>query len=532
MTMTAAAEKPAHQETFELGPDETKYRLLTRDFVRTARFEGREMLLVDPRALSRLAHEAFRDVSFLLRTRHLEQLAAILKDPLASHNDRAVAFELLENAEISARFELPNCQDTGTAVVVAKKGQQVWTGGGDEESLAEGIRKAYVEENLRYSQVVAQTMCDEKNSGDNLPAQIDLAACDGASYDFLFIAKGGGSANKTMLYQETKAVLNPKSLKAFLVEKIRAIGTAACPPYHLAVVVGGTSAEANLKAVKLACAGYLDSLPASGNDRGRAFRDLGLEAELLEAARGLGLGAQFGGRHFAHDVRVVRLSRHAASVPIGIGVSCTADRNVKGRIDKDGVWLEALERDPGRLIPEDFRRGLGPSKAVRIDLNRPMKEILSDLGKHPVLTPLLLTGRIVVARDVAHARLKERLDSGQGLPDYFLKHPVYYAGPAKKPKNKPSGSFGPTTSGRMDAYVDLFESHGASMVMIGKGNRSPQVTEACRKHGGFYLGSTGGAAALLAERCIKSVEVIDFPELGMESVWGIDVVDFPAYRLI
>jgi len=515
-----------------LTADETRYRQLGKGLVRVERFSGREMLIVEPQALATLAHQAFRDVSFLLRTRHLEQLAAILKDPQASQNDKAVALELLENSEISARFELPNCQDTGTATIVAKKGAQVWTGGEDEAWLTKGVLKTYTEENLRYSQVVALDMYKEKNSGNNLPAQIDIYATDGMAYEFLFVAKGGGSANKTMLFQETKAVLTPQNLKKFLVEKMKTIGTAACPPYHLAFVVGGTSAEATLKTVKLASAGYLDGLPASGDESGRAFRDFGLEAELLEAAQKSGFGAQFGGKYFAHDVRVVRLSRHAASCPIGMGVSCTADRNVKGRIDRDGVWLEALETDPGRLIPEQFRKGFGGAKALRIDLNRPMKEILADLSKHPVSTQLLLTGRIVVARDIAHAKLKERLDSGKGLPEYFKDHPVYYAGPAKQPKNKPAGSFGPTTSGRMDAYVDLFQSRGGSMVMIGKGNRTQQVTEACKKHGGFYLGSTGGAAALLAERCIRKVEVVDYPELGMESVWGIDVEDFPAYILI
>lgn len=524
----------AHKTTglFQLGPDATRYRRLSGDLARVERAGDREVLRVDPRALTLLAHQAFRDVAFLLRTRHLEQLAAILRDPEATRNDKAVALELLENAEISARFELPNCQDTGTATVYAKKGGAVWTGGGDEEALEAGIRKAYAEENLRYSQVAALDMYEEKNTGTNLPAQIDLVACDGAVYDFLFVAKGGGSANKTMLYQETKALLAPEALRKFLGEKMRAIGTAACPPYHLAVVVGGLSAEMTLKTVKLASAGWLDGLPTSGDASGRAFRDPALEAALLEDARKLGLGAQFGGKHFCHDVRVVRLPRHAASCPVGMGVSCTADRNVRGRIDAEGVWLEELEREPGRLIPAEFRRGFGDERVVRLSLDRPMKEVLAELSKHPVATPLLLTGRIVVARDIAHAKLKERLDAGKGLPDYFLEHPVYYAGPAKKPKNKPAGSFGPTTSGRMDSYVDLFQSKGASRVMIGKGNRSPQVTEACRRHGGFYLGSTGGAAALLAERCIRKVEVLDYPELGMESVWGIDVVDFPAYILI
>ncbi|MBI5242167.1 MAG: fumarate hydratase [Elusimicrobia bacterium] len=531
MTATTAGEF-VYRKTFQLGKDETRYRSLGKDCVRVEKFRDREMLVVEPEALAALAHQAFRDVGFLLRTKHLEQLAAILNDPHASRNDKAVALELLQNAEISARYELPNCQDTGTATIVGKKGQQVWTGEEDEAWLSKGVLKAYAEENFRYSQVVPGDMYEEKNSGSNLPAQIDLYATEGMAYEFLFIAKGGGSANKTVLFQETKAVLTPQNLKKFLVEKMKTLGTAACPPYHVAFVVGGTSAEATLKAVKLASAGYLDHLPASGDEQGRAFRDLKLEAELLDAARKSGFGAQFGGRHFAHDVRVIRLSRHAASCPIGMGVSCTADRNIKGRIDKGGVWLEQMEREPGRLIPEQYRKGFGDDKAARIDLNRPMKEIRAELSKRPVSTQLLLTGRIIVARDIAHAKLKERLDSGKGIPDYFKNHPVYYAGPAKKPKDKAAGSFGPTTSGRMDAYVDLFQSQGASMVMIGKGNRTLQVTEACKKHGGFYLGSTGGAAALLAEKCIRKVEVVDYPDLGMESVWGIDVADFPAYVLI
>jgi len=525
-------ENSVYHKPFQLGKDETKYRSLGKDLVRVEKFKGQDVLVVDPKALSLLAHQAFRDVAFLLRTKHLEQLAAILKDPQASRNDKAVALELLENAEISARFELPNCQDTGTATIVAKKGQGVWTGGEDEARLSEGVHKAYTEENLRYSQVAALNMYEEKNTGCNLPAQIDLYAGEGMAYEFLFVAKGGGSANKTMLFQETKATLTPANLKKFLVEKMKSLGTAACPPYHVAFVVGGTSAEACLKTVKLASAAYLDALPTTGDEHGRAFRDLKLEKELLQEAQKLGYGAQFGGKHFAHDVRVIRLPRHAASCPIGMGVSCTADRNIKGRIDRDGIWLEQLEKDPGRLIPEEFRRGFEDSKAVRLDLNLPMKAILAELSKHKVSTPLLLTGRIVVARDIAHAKLKERLDSGKGIPDYFKDHPVYYAGPAKKPKTKPAGSFGPTTSGRMDAYVGLFQAQGASMVMIGKGNRTQQVADSCKKHGGFYLGSTGGAAALLAERCIKKVDVVDYPELGMESVWGIDVVDFPAYILI
>jgi fumarate hydratase class I len=532
MTMPSAAEETVYHKPFQLGKDETKYRSLGKDLVKVEKFKGREMLVVDPKALALLAHQAFRDVAFLLRSKHLEQLAAILKDPEASRNDKAVALELLENAEISARFELPNCQDTGTATIVAKKGQQVWTGECDEAQLSRGVHKAYTEENLRYSQVAALDMYEEKNTACNLPAQIDVYATEGMAYEFLFVAKGGGSANKTMLFQETKAVLTPPNLKKFLVEKMKSLGTAACPPYHVAFVIGGTSAEANLKTVKLASAAYLDGLPTTGDGHGRAFRDLELEKELLQAAQALGYGAQFGGKHFAHDVRVIRLPRHAASCPIGMGVSCTADRNIKARIDEDGIWLEQMEKDPGRLIPEEYRRGFGDDRSVRVDLNKPMKAILAELSKHPVSTQLLLTGRIVVARDIAHAKLKERLDSGKGLPDYFKDHPVYYAGPAKKPRTKPSGSFGPTTSGRMDAYVDLFQAQGGSMIMIGKGNRAQKVTDACKKYGGFYLGSTGGAAALLGEKRIKNVEVVDFPELGMESVWGIDVVDFPAYILV
>ncbi|MBI5208560.1 MAG: fumarate hydratase [Elusimicrobia bacterium] len=530
--MTTQAKPFRYQEPFPVKKKRVSYRLLDRKAVRTARFQGKEVLLVRPEALSELAYQAIRDVSFLLRPRHQEQVAAILKDPEASANDKAVALALLRNYAISARFELPSCQDTGTATVVAKKGQQVWTGADDPALLSKGIWKAYATHDLRYSQVAPLTMFDEANTGSNLPAQIDIYAVPGAAYEFLFVTKGGGSSNKTMLYQETKARLTPGALKAFLVEKMRSIGTAACPPYHLAFVVGGTSAEACLKTVKLASTGCLDGLPARGNAHGVAFRDAALEAELLEASRKIGFGAQFGGKHFCHDVRVVRLPRHGASCPIGMGVSCNADRNILGKIDRDGLWLEEMERDPGRLIPPELRREGRDPGAVPVDLNRPMKDILADLSRHPVGTRLLLTGRLVVARDIAHAKLKERLDKGQGLPQYFKDHPVYYAGPAKKPAGKPSGSFGPTTSGRMDAYVDDFMAHGASMVMIGKGNRTPAVTQALKKHGGFYLGSAGGVAALLAENHIKKVSVIDYPELGMESVWAIDVVDFPAGILI
>jgi len=520
-----------YQDPFPLGPDKTKYRLLTKEHVSLVPFDGTEVLRIDPKALTLLAREALREVSFLLRPAHLEKVAAILDDPEASDNDRGVALAMLHNAEVASEFVLPFCQDTGTATIIGKKGQRVWTGVKDEEYLSRGVYETYAHENLRYSQTVPLKMYDEKNSGSNLPAQIDLYATDGDAYSFLFVAKGGGSANKTYLFQETKALLNPASLEAFLSEKMKMLGTAACPPYHMAFVIGGTSAEACLKTVKLASTGYLDELPVSGDDGGRAFRDPELEDRLLKAAQSSGFGAQFGGKYFALDVRVVRLPRHGASCPIGMGVSCSADRNVKARIDREGVWLEELERNPGRFIPEKFR-GAGHHGAVRIDLDRPMKQILEELGRHPVTTPLLLTGTIVVARDIAHAKIKERLDRGEGMPQYLKDHPVYYAGPAKTPEGLPSGSFGPTTAGRMDPYVDLFQSHGGSMVMIAKGNRSRQVTEACRKHGGFYLGSIGGPAALLAKEHIRKVEVLEYPELGMEAIYRIEVEDFPAFILV
>ncbi len=522
-----------YNELFELAKRETKFRLLSPDGVKVIRAGDRDILEVAPEALVTLAREAIKDVSFLLRPAHNSQVAAILADPEASENDKFVAFCMLENAAISANFELPFCQDTGTATVVAKKGEQVWTRGNDEEFISKGVWETYTGENLRYSQTLAVDMYKEKNSGNNLPAQIDIYARPGMSYDFLFVTKGGGSANKTMLYQETKATLTPEKLKPFLVEKMKSLGTAACPPYHVAFVIGGTSAEMCLKTVKLASTGYLDGLPDNPGETGRAFRDKKMEAELLEAARKLGLGAQFGGKHFAHDVRVVRLPRHGASAPIGMGVSCSADRNILARIDRDGLWLEEMDRDPGRLIPGDARaKFTSRSGCVSVDLNKPMTEILAGLSKHPIGTRLSLNGRIVVARDLAHAKFKELLDSGKELPEYLKKHPVYYAGPAKQPKGKPSGSFGPTTAGRMDSYVDLLQSHGASMVMIAKGNRSPAVTEACKKYGGFYLGSPGGPAALLAERNIRKVETLDYPELGMEAVWAIDVEDFPAFVLV
>jgi fumarate hydratase class I len=519
-----------YQDPYPTAGDRTSYRLLTADYVSVSAFEGRDIIKVDPEGLAFLANQAMRDTSFLMRAAHLEQLAAILTDGESSENDRGVALAMLRNAEVSARFELPFCQDTGTAMVIAKKGQRVWTGGRDEEYIARGVWKTYTEENLRYSQTVALGMYDEVNSGNNMPAQIDIGATDGEEYEFLFMAKGGGSANKTALFQETKALLNPDCLEKWLVGKIKSLGTAACPPYHIAFVIGGTSADACLKTAKLASARYLDTLPTEGNRGGRAFRDIGLEERLLEAANKLGYGAQFGGKHFALDVRIIRLPRHGASCPVGMAVSCVADRNIRARINRDGIWLEELERNPGRLIPEQFRAGR--DNGVRIDLNRPMKEVLAELTKYPVRTQLALTGTIIVARDMAHARFRQRIERGEGIPAYLRDHPVYYAGPAKTPPGKPSGSFGPTTAGRMDPYVDLLQAEGGSLIMIAKGNRSRQVTDACKKHGGFYLGAIGGPAALLAEEHIKKVECIDYPELGMEAVWKIEVVDFPAFILV
>ncbi len=522
-----------YQDPLPLGPEKTSYYKIegSEKYVTTVNFDGRDMLKVAPEALTVLANTAMRDVSFLLRADHNEQVAQILTDPEASNNDRGVAMAFLRNAEIAASFELPLCQDTGTATVIGKKGQQVWTGDNDSEYISKGVFKTYTEENLRYSQTVALDMYKEKNTGTNLPAQIDLYATEGAAYKFLFIAKGGGSANKTMLFQETKALLNPEKLVDFLVAKMKTIGTAACPPYHLAFVIGGTSADACMKTVKLATARYLDELPTEGNEHGQAFRDLELEAKLLKAAQELGIGAQFGGKYFAHDVRVIRLPRHGASCPVGMAVSCSADRNIKAKITKEGLFVEELDRNPGRLIPEKYRTGKH-SNGTRINLNRPMTEVLADLSKLEVGAPLLLDGTIVVGRDIAHAKFKEILDSGKPIPEYLTKHPIYYAGPAKTPAGKASGSFGPTTAGRMDSYVDLLQSHGGAMVMIAKGNRSQQVTDACAKHGGFYLGSIGGPAAILAEENIKKVECIDFPELGMEAVWKIEVEDFPAFILV
>jgi len=521
-----------YQEPFPLGEDKTHYTLLTKEYVSVASFEGHEMLKVDPEALTLLSRTALREVSFKLRPAHNEQVSAILDDPEASPNDRAVALTMLLNAEVSAEGQLPFCQDTGTAIVVAKKGQQVWTGCKDEEALSKGIFETYTKENLRYSQTVALDMYTEQNSGCNLPAQIDIYATKGMEYSFLFIAKGGGSANKTYLYQETKALLNPATLENFLIEKMKTLGTAACPPYHIAFVIGGTSAETCLKTVKLASAKYYDALPTHGNEYGQAFRDIELEEKLLQAAQRLGLGAQFGGKYYAHDIRVIRLSRHGASCPVGMGVSCSADRNVKAKINKDGVWLEQLDANPGRLIPAAFRSGKGRLQGIPINLNRPMKEVLADLTRYPVATFLSLTGTIVVARDIAHAKLKERLDRGEELPQYLKEHPVYYAGPAKTPEGMACGSMGPTTAGRMDSYVDLFQNNGASMIMIAKGNRSQEVTDACKKHGGFYLGSIGGPAAILAKENIKQIECLEYPELGMEAIWKIEVVDFPAFILV
>ncbi|MDO9634465.1 MAG: fumarate hydratase [Paludibacter sp.] len=520
-----------YQDTFPMGKDKSAYYLLTKDFVKTANFEGQEILKVVPEALTLLARTAMRDCSFLLRPEHQQQVADILADPEASENDKYVAVTMLRNAEISAKGVLPFCQDTGTATVYAKKGNNVYTDGTDEEALSRGIYETYRDENLRYSQNAALNMYDEVNTGTNLPAQIDLMASHGNEYKFLFIAKGGGSANKSYLFQETKALLNPVSLEKYLTEKMKTLGTAACPPYHLAFVIGGTSADACMKTVKLASTKYYDELPTTGNELGRAFRDVEMEQKILKATQDFGMGAQFGGKYFAHDIRIVRLSRHGASCFVGMGVSCSADRNIKGIINKDGIWLEKLEDNPSKYIPEAYRIQ-GEGNAVKIDLNRPMQEILETLSQYPVSTRLSLTGTIVVGRDIAHAKLKELLDEGKELPQYVKDHPIYYAGPAKTPKGLPSGSFGPTTAGRMDSYVDLFQSKGGSMIMIAKGNRSQQVTDACHKYGGFYLGSIGGPAAILAQQNIKKVECLAYPELGMEAIWKIEVENFPAFILV
>ncbi len=519
------------QPIFEYGEDQTPYRKLSSEYVSVLDLEGQTLLRVDPRALTLLAREAISDVSFLLRPGHLQQLAQILEDAEASDNDRFVALELLKNANVAAGRVLPSCQDTGTAVVVAKKGENVFTGGGDEAALSRGIFETYAEENLRYSQNAPLTMFEETNTGSNLPAQIDIAACDGDEYRFLFMTKGGGSANKTFLFQETKALLNPESLQRFFTEKIKLLGTAACPPYHLAVVIGGTSAEATLKTVKLASCRYLDGLPTTGNEYGRAFRDLEAEEQLLSLTRDVGIGAQFGGKYFCHDVRVIRLPRHGASCPVGIGVSCSADRQILGKINREGIFLEELETDPARFLPDTQDLELG-GEAVVIDLDQPMDRIREELSRHPITTQFRLKGTLVVARDVAHARLKERIDSGQGLPQYIRDHIIYYAGPAKTPEGYASGSFGPTTAGRMDSYVGLFMENGGSFVTLAKGNRSRAVTEACQQYGGFYLGSVGGPAAILARDCIKKVEVLEYEELGMEAIWKIEVENFPAFMIV
>ena len=526
------ATKPfIYQDPFPLGKEKTEYYLLTKEYVSVEKFGDKEMLKVQPEGLTALARTAMRDCNFLLRPEHQKQVAHILADPEASENDKFVAITMLRNAEIAAKGVLPFCQDTGTATVYAKKGNNVWTDGSDEEALSKGIYETYTQENLRYSQNAALNMYDEVNTGTNLPAQIDLVASHGDEYKFLFIAKGGGSANKSYLFQETKALLNPVSLEKFMVEKMKTLGTAACPPYHIAFVIGGTSADATMKTVKLASTKYYDELPTTGNELGQAFRDVELEEKILKAAQESGFGAQFGGKYYAHDIRIIRLSRHGASCFVGMAVSCSADRNIKGKINKDGIWVEKLEDNPGQYIPEEYRQQ-GESAAVKIDLNQPMSEILKTLSQYPVSTRLSLTGTIIVGRDIAHAKLKERIDAGLGLPQYVKDHPIYYAGPAKTPKGMPSGSFGPTTAGRMDSYVDLFQSYGGSMVMIAKGNRSQQVTDACHKYGGFYLGSIGGPAAILAQDSIKNVEVLEYPELGMEAIWKIDVVDFPAFILV
>ncbi|KAA6301433.1 MAG: anaerobic [Candidatus Ordinivivax streblomastigis] len=520
-----------YQNMFPVGKDNTEYYLLTKEGISTTTFEGKEMLKVNSEVLTQVANTCFHDCAFYLRPAHQQQVSEILSDPEASENDQFVALTMLRNAEVSAKGILPFCQDTGTATIVAKKGQQVWTGGGDEEALSKGVYKTYTEENLRYSQNVALDMYTEKNTGTNLPAQIDIQAVDGDEYKFLCIAKGGGSSNKTYLFQETKALLNPETLEKFIIEKMKSLGTAACPPYHIAFVIGGTSADLCLKTVKLASTKYYDRLPTEGNEGGQAFRDVALEVRMLKAAQEIGLGAQFGGKYLAHDIRIVRLPRHGASCPVGMAVSCSADRNIQAKINKEGVWIEKLETHPANYIPEEYRQA-GEGDVVKINLNRPMKVILAELTKYPVATRLSLNGTIVVGRDIAHAKLKELLDKGEDLPQYVKDHPIYYAGPAKTPQGMACGSMGPTTAGRMDSYVDLFQSHGGSMIMLAKGNRSQQVTDACQKHGGFYLGSIGGPAAILAQNNIQSIECLAYPELGMEAIWKIEVEDFPAFILV
>ena len=517
---------------FQLGEDATEYYLLTKEGVSVSEFEGHKILKVAPETLTRMANAAFRDVSFLLRRSHNEQVAKILSDPEASDNDKYVALTFLRNAEVAAKGKLPLCQDTGTAIIHGEKGQQVWTGFCDEEALAHGVYKTYTEENLRYSQNAPLDMYNEVNTRCNLPAQIDIEATEGCEYRFLMVTKGGGSANKTYLYQETKArIQNPGTLVPFLVEKMKSLGTAACPPYHIAIVIGGTSAEKNLLTVKLASTHYYDGLPTTGDETGRAFRDVELEKQLLEETRKIGLGAQFGGKCMAHDVRVVRLPRHGASCPIGLGVSCSADRNIKAKINADGVWIEKMDDKPYELIPAELRNA-GEGDAVKVDLNRPMSEVCAQLSQYPVSTRLSLNGTIIVGRDIAHAKIKARLDAGEEMPQYLKEHPIYYAGPAKTPAGMACGSMGPTTAGRMDPYVDEFQDHGGSLIMLAKGNRSQAVTDACRKHKGFYLGSIGGPAAILAQNNIKSIKCVEYPELGTAAIWQIEVEDFPAFILV
>jgi fumarate hydratase class I len=520
-----------HTPLFPLGQDSTRYRKLTADGVRVERVGNHELVVVEREALRALAEAAFTDINHLLRPGHLQQLRAILDDPEASDNDKFVAYDFLKNANIAAGGVLPMCQDTGTAIIMGKKGRLVFTDGDDEAALAEGARDAYLKRNLRYSQLAPLSMFDEKNTKSNMPAQVEIYAEGEDSYKFLFIAKGGGSANKSFLFQATPSILTHDRLIAFLKEKVLTLGTAACPPYHLAIVIGGTSAELTMKTVKLASTKYLDELPTQGSEDGHAFRDLAMEQEVLQLTQSLGVGAQFGGKYFCHDVRVIRLPRHGASLPIGLGVSCSADRQALGKITKDGVYLEELEHNPAKYLPEVDASKLG-GEVVNIDLRKPMKDILAQLAKHPIKTRLSLTGPMIVARDLAHSKLRERLEKGQGLPDYFKNHPVYYAGPAKTPQGYASGAFGPTTAGRMDSFVGDFQAAGGSMVMLAKGNRSPAVREACQKHGGFYLASIGGAAANLAEHCIKKVETVEYPELGMEAIWRIEVENFPAFIVI
>lgn len=521
-----------YEPMFQLGADNTEYYLLTKDYVSVSEFEGKPVLKIEKEGLTRMANAAFRDVSFLLRRSHNEQVAKILRDPEASANDKYVALTFLRNAEVAAKGQLPLCQDTGTAIIHGEKGQQVWTGYSDEEALSKGVFLTYTQENLRYSQNAPLSMYEEVNTKCNLPAQIDIEATEGMEYHFLCVTKGGGSANKTYLYQETKArIQNEGTLVPFLVEKMKSLGTAACPPYHIAIVIGGTSAEKNLLTVKLASAHYYDNLPTTGSPAGRAFRDMDLEEKLLKEAYKIGLGAQFGGKYMAHDIRVVRLPRHGASCPIGLGVSCSADRNIKCKINKDGIWIERMDDNPGSLIPAELRNA-GEGDAVRIDLNQPMPDILKELSKYPVATRLSLNGTIIVGRDIAHAKIKARLDAGEDIPEYLKNHPIYYAGPAKTPAGMACGSMGPTTAGRMDPYVDEFQSKGGSLIMLAKGNRSQAVTDACKKYGGFYLGSIGGPAAILAQENIKSIRCLEYPELGMEAIWQIEVEDFPAFILV